>query len=98
VEIDPATGNTILSAMVGEYPTAVAVGASSVWVVNGNDRAHPPFARDAGTIDIIDAHTAHVTHVVSLGVFPTEAAAVAVDGDSLWAAVTDNVVNRLLRV
>ena len=82
LRLNPASGRVVATVGVGNRPTAIAAGAGSLWVTNGND----------GTVTRIDPQTL-VTKTIPVGNDP---AAVAVDADGAWVAnAGDNAVVRL---
>ena len=76
--IDPRTGRRVDSVPVGGNASAVAVGAGGVWL----------FPNNRGGIERIDPDSAVVTARVPFGL----GAALAVDGDTLWALAGDGTV------
>ena len=82
LRLNPASGRVVDTVGVGNRPTAIAAGAGSVWVTNGND----------GTVTRIDPQTL-ATKTIPVGNDP---AAVAVDAAGAWVAnAGDNAVVRL---
>jgi serine/threonine-protein kinase len=80
---DPETEKVIARIPVGTSPVAVAVDASSVWVVNSGD----------GTVSRIDPTTNEVVATIDVGAEP---AAIASDGTAVWVAVREeNTVARI---
>ena len=79
LRIDPGSGRIVDSVAVGNAPSAIALGAGSVWVTNSSD----------GTVTRIDPETL-VTKPISVGNGP---AAVAVNAAGAWVAnAGDNTV------
>ena len=82
LRLNPSSGRVVATVGVGNRPTAIAAGAGSLWVTNGND----------GTVTRIDPQTL-ATRTIPVGNDP---AAVAVDDTGAWVAnAGDNAVVRL---
>jgi YVTN family beta-propeller protein len=71
--IDAASGSTT-TIPVGDGPSAIAVGAGAVWVVN----------RDDATVSRIDPETNEVVATIALAHRP---AGIAVSDDTVWVAI-----------
>jgi len=83
VALDPRSGLRLSSVRVGKAPSAVAVGASGVWVVDAHDR----------TISRIDPVRRTVTDTFGVGGAPTD---VVVSGRDVWVSMTEPL--RLIRI
>ena len=71
--IDPSTGAVVGQVPVGANPTAVAVAADAVWIVNTDD----------DSVARIDPATRQVVQTIDVGGAPTS---MAVGGGSVWVA------------
>jgi peptide/nickel transport system substrate-binding protein len=74
VRVDPRSGRTVASVLVGNDPTGVAVGAGSVWISDETD----------GTLTRIDPATNEVVAMIPVG---QSASGVAVDSAGVWVPV-----------
>jgi YVTN family beta-propeller protein len=80
--IDPNTNRVSSDTVVGNTPTAVAVGAGSVWVLNSNEQ----------TISRIDPGTGNVQRTIPAA---EPASDIAVGLGAVWVAGSSNVVARI---
>jgi YVTN family beta-propeller protein len=73
VRVDTGLNRVVAQIPVGKSPSAVTVGAGSVWVANSDD----------ATVSRIDPVTNKVTAVIHVGANPT---AIGFDGNDVWIA------------
>ncbi len=80
--IDPSTNRVSSDTVVGNTPTAVAVGAGSVWVLNSNEQ----------TISGIDPGTRKLQRTIPAA---KPASDIALGGGAIWVAGASNVLAKI---